>query len=68
MSNKIKALTIIFEESVSEEYIDMIQTSALCYKGVSKVERHIDDVEQYIANSKAKTELYKALTEELWKK
>lgn len=68
MSNKIKAITVIFEDSVEESYIDIIEKTALCYKSVIGVERHIEDVTQHIANQKAKTELYNALTTELWKK
>jgi len=41
MSNRIRSITLLFEEDVTEEYINYIEKTALCYKSVSKVERDI---------------------------
>ncbi len=41
MSNKIRSITILFDVDVTEEYIDYIEKTALCYKHVSKVERDL---------------------------
>ena len=41
MSNAVRSITILFKENVSEEYIDMIEKSALCYQGVLSVERDV---------------------------
>jgi len=44
MSNKIRSITLLFDEDVNEEYIDYIEKTALCYKSVVKVERDIGGV------------------------
>lgn len=41
MSNKVRSITILFDEDVTEEYIDYIEKTALCYKHVQKVERDL---------------------------
>lgn len=41
MSNKIRSITLLFDEDVSEECIDYIEETALCYKSVVKIERDI---------------------------
>lgn len=41
MSNKIRSITLLFDENVNEEYIDYIEKTALCYKHVTKVGKDI---------------------------
>ncbi len=43
MGQRVRSVTILFEKDVSEEYIDMIEKTALCYKGVLDVKRDIED-------------------------
>ena len=39
MSNYVRSITILFDKDVTEEYIDYLERTALCYKYVQKVER-----------------------------
>lgn len=41
MSNSVRSITILFDKDVTEEYIDFLERTALCYKHVQKVERDI---------------------------
>ena len=41
MSNSVRSITILFDKDVTEEYIDFLERTALCYKYVQKVERDV---------------------------
>ena len=68
MSNKIKSITILFEEDVEESYIDLIEKTALCYKGVMKVEREVSDVTNWAIETRIKSELHRKLFDAIYKK
>ena len=61
MSNKIRSITILFEDDVDESYIDLIEKTALCYKGVMKVEKDIPNVTDWSIKNRMESELHKKL-------
>jgi hypothetical protein len=65
MSNKVRSITIVFDQDVTEEYIDFIEKTALCYKHVLKVDRDVADPETWASEIRIKGEvrdkLYKVI-------
>lgn len=51
MSNKISGFTIVFENSVSEEYMDKVRQSLTLINGVSSVEPIVEDTSTFIGQS-----------------
>lgn len=41
MGQSIRSMTILFDKDVTEEYIDYIEKTAICYKNVQRVERDV---------------------------
>lgn len=52
MSNKISGFTVVFEESVSEEYMDRIKNVVLLLHNTATVEPIVEDTSTYIGQSK----------------
>lgn len=51
MSNKICGFTVIFENSVSEEYMDRVRNAISIIDGVAKVEPVIESADAFIGAS-----------------
>ena len=68
MGIKIRSITILFEEDVEESYIDLIEKTALCYKGVMKVDREVHSVTDWSIRSRIESELHKKLFDIIYKK
>ena len=68
MSNKIRSISILFEEDVEESYIDLIEKTALCYKGVMKVEREVYSVSDWSIKNRIESELHRKLFDVIYKK
>lgn len=51
MSDSINGFTVIFKDSVSEEYMDKVENAISLMKGVVKVERVVEGVDSFIAAS-----------------
>lgn len=51
MSNKICGFTVVFENSVSEEYMDMVKQSVSLIKGVATIEPVIENTGAFIGAS-----------------
>jgi len=67
MSNKINAVTIVFEEDFDESYIDKLEQALFLYDGVVSVDRNVADLNSHVARSQAVNELRQELREKLWK-
>ncbi len=61
MSNKISGFTVTFENSVSEEYMDMIKQSLGLYKSVISVDPIVDKPDIWIGQSKERVRITHAL-------
>lgn len=51
MSDSINGFTVIFKDSVSEEYMDSVENAIYLMKGVVKVERVVQGVDSFIGAS-----------------
>lgn len=51
MSNKISGFTVVFENSVSEEYMNRVKESLSLIHGVSTVEPIVEDTCTFIGQS-----------------
>ena len=64
----IRGITVLFEESLSEEYIDIVEKTLLLFRGVQKIERDVDNPEKWITESKIRSEIHNKLFETIYKK
>lgn len=61
MSTKVRSITILFDKDVTEEYIDMIKQSAICYKHVLTVEQDVESIADWAIETRIKSEMHKKL-------
>ena len=64
----VRGITVLFEESVSEEYVDMIEKMLILTKHIRRVERDVDDPSTRITESKIRSEIHENLFKALYKK
>ena len=57
MSSKITGFTVVFEDSVTEEYMDMVKYALTLYKKVSSVEPIEEGVATFIGRSQENTRI-----------
>lgn len=62
----IRGITVLFEENVSEEYVDMIEKMLILTKRVSKVERDVESPSTWITESKVRSEIREKLFKVLY--
>lgn len=67
MSN-IRGITILFDGSLDEEYVENLEKAIYMFKGIRRIERDVDNPEKWISESKIRTELIDKLFEVLYKK
>jgi len=51
MSDKISGFTVVFKESVSEEYMDMVKQSVSLIKGVGTIEPIVEGIDTFLGAS-----------------
>lgn len=57
MTNRVHALTVILKPDFREDDVQAVIEAIQCFKGVSKVEKHISDPDVYFAQINARQEL-----------
>lgn len=64
----VRGITVLFEENVSEEYVDMIEKILILTKHVRRVERDVDNPSKWITESKIRNEIHEKLFKVLYQK
>ncbi len=58
MTDRINAVIVVLEENIRIDECDHLLNAIRCLRGVLKVEPHVANADSYIAEMRAKTELF----------
>lgn len=61
MGNRIIGFTVVFEENVSEQYMDAVKQSIMLMSGTAKIEPVIQDSSSFVATSQERFRISRAL-------
>lgn len=63
MANTIQGFTVVFDESVPEEYMDTVKKMVYSIKYVAKIEPVVQSTSQFLGEMKEKTRIANFLIE-----
>jgi len=67
MSDKISGFTVVFDDAVSEEYMETVKQMVYSIKHVSKIDTVIQGSGQYIGEMKERARIINSLIESIKK-
>ncbi len=57
MTDRINALTVVLENDIRSDDVELLMTAINMIKGVLRVDKNVTDINSYVANERARMEL-----------